>query len=209
MGLCRLRPSLGKTSLCVFLTSFQAIFTGQRSLFPFHHESVLVHAPISSPEVLSAWQFRGKKRFCSHSGQGPPCASSFTLHNLLFSLDWQIVPCFSGKPSPIQRDVTLFSGPSRTTISTCKISTQYSSPGQSYSLLNNKEIKPVHPKGNQPRISTGRTDAEAPILWPPDAKSRIMEKTLMLVKIEGRRRRGQQRMRWLDGITDSVDMSLS
>ena len=53
----------------------------------------------------------------------------------------------------------------------------------------------------------GRTDVEAetPILWPPDAKSYTFEKTLMLGKIEGRRRRGQQRMRWLDGITDSVD----
>ena len=55
----------------------------------------------------------------------------------------------------------------------------------------------------------GRTDAEAetPILWPPEAKS--LEKTLMLGKIEGRRQRGQERMRWLDGITDSLDMSLS
>ena len=58
---------------------------------------------------------------------------------------------------------------------------------------------------------TGRTDAEAetPILWPPDVKSRLIGKTLMLGKIEGRRRRGQQRMRWLDGITDSMNMNLS
>ena len=51
--------------------------------------------------------------------------------------------------------------------------------------------------------------AETPILWPPDMKSYSFEKTLMLGKIEGRRRRGQQRTRWLDGITDSMDMSLS
>ena len=56
----------------------------------------------------------------------------------------------------------------------------------------------------------GRTDPEAEtlILWPPDEKN-LLEKTLMLGKIEGRRRRGRQRMRWLDGITDLMDMSLS
>ena len=52
-------------------------------------------------------------------------------------------------------------------------------------------------------------EAGAPILWPSDGKSRLMGKTLMLGKIESRKRRGQQRMRWLDGITDSTDMSLS
>ena len=59
------------------------------------------------------------------------------------------------------------------------------------SPLDSKEIQPVHPKGDQFRIFIGRTDAEAetPILWPPDAKSRLIEKTLMLGKIEGKRRR--------------------
>ena len=59
-------------------------------------------------------------------------------------------------------------------------------------------------------ISPGRTDVEVetPILWPPDAKIDSFEKTLMLGKIECQRRRGQQRMRWLDGITDSLYMSL-
>ena len=66
-------------------------------------------------------------------------------------------------------------------------------------MLDCKEIQPVHPKGNQSWVFTERTDAEAetPILWP------LGEKT------EGGRRRGRQRMRWLDGITDSMDMSLS
>jgi len=58
---------------------------------------------------------------------------------------------------------------------------------------------------------TGRTDAEGetPILWPPMQRADSFEKTLMLGKIEGGRRRGRQRMRWLDGITDSMDMGLS
>ena len=77
------------------------------------------------------------------------------------------------------------------------------------SPLDCKEIKPVHPKGKQSSIFIGRTEAEAPILWPPDAKNRLIGKRLMLGKIEGRRRRGPQRMRWLDDITDSMDMSLS
>ena len=79
------------------------------------------------------------------------------------------------------------------------------------SPLDCKEIQPVHPKGNQSWIFIGRTDvkAETPILWPPDAKNGLIERTLMLGKIEGRRKRGQQRMRWLDGITDSMDMSLN
>ena len=68
------------------------------------------------------------------------------------------------------------------------------------STLDCKEIKPVNPKGNQLWIFTGRTDAKAetPILWPPDVKSGLTKKTLMLGKIEGRKRRGRQRMRWLD-----------
>ena len=76
--------------------------------------------------------------------------------------------------------------------------------------LDSKEIKTLNPKGNQPRIFIGRTDAEfeAPVLWPPDMRVNSKEKTLMLEKIEGRRRE-QQRMRGLDGITDTMDMNLS
>ena len=79
------------------------------------------------------------------------------------------------------------------------------------SPLDCSEIQPVHPKGDQSWAFIGRTDAEpeTPILWPPHAKSDSFEKTLRLGKIEGRRKRGWQRMRWLDGFTDSMDMSLS
>ena len=78
------------------------------------------------------------------------------------------------------------------------------------SPLDNKEIKSVSSKGNEPWVFIGRTDAEAPILWPPNAKSGLTrKKTLMLGKIEGKRRSGQQRMRWLDGITNSMGMSVS
>ena len=67
-----------------------------------------------------------------------------------------------------------------------------------------KEIKPVNPKGNQPWIFIGRTtaEAEAPILWPLMQKASSLEKTLMLGKSEGRRRRGRQRKRWLDRTID-------
>ena len=77
------------------------------------------------------------------------------------------------------------------------------------SPLDCKDIQPVHSKGDQSWVFTGRNDAKAetPILWPPHAVDSL-EKTLMLGGIGGRRR-GQQRMKWLDSITDSMDMSLS
>ena len=79
------------------------------------------------------------------------------------------------------------------------------------SPLDFKDIKPVNPKGNQSGIIIGRTDAaaETPKLWLPDVTANSLEKTLMLGKIEGKRRSGQQTMRWLDGLTDSMDMNLS
>ena len=79
------------------------------------------------------------------------------------------------------------------------------------SPLDCKEIQPVHPKGNHSWVFIGSTDAEAEasILWPPDVMSQFIGKALILGKIQGRRSRGQQRMRLLDGITDSMDMSLS
>ena len=78
------------------------------------------------------------------------------------------------------------------------------------SPLNCKEIQPVHSKGDQSWVLFGRTDAEAetPILWPPHARVDSLEKTLMLGGTGGRRQRGLQRMRWLDGITYLMDMSL-
>ena len=77
------------------------------------------------------------------------------------------------------------------------------------SPLDCKEIQTVHPK-DQSWVFIERTDVEAetPILWPPDVKSWLIWKSHMLGKIEGKRRRGQQSLRWLHGITDSVDMSL-
>ena len=73
------------------------------------------------------------------------------------------------------------------------------------------EIQPVHPKGDQSWVFIGGTDVETEtsILWPPDVKTDSMEKTLMLGKIEGGRRRGWQKMRLLDGITDLMNMNLS
>ena len=68
-----------------------------------------------------------------------------------------------------------------------------------------KESKPVNTKGNQPWILIGRTDAEAPILWPPDAKSQVIRKDPDARKDWGQEERGQQRIRWLDG---TMDMSL-
>ena len=78
------------------------------------------------------------------------------------------------------------------------------------SPLDCREIKPVHPKVNQPWIYIRRTDAEmeAPILWPPDAKSWFTGKTSMLEDWNNQRR-GHQSMTWLDSITDSMDMNLS
>ena len=79
------------------------------------------------------------------------------------------------------------------------------------SSLDCKEIQPVHTKGNQFCIFIGRTDVEAetPILWPRDVKTWLIGKDPDLGKIEGRRRRGRQRMRWLDAITNSMDRRLS
>ena len=78
------------------------------------------------------------------------------------------------------------------------------------SPLDCKEIQPVHPKGDQSWVFIGRTDVEAetPIFGHLMQRADPLEKTLMLGKVEGRRRRGQQRMRWLDGITDSIDVGL-
>ena len=78
------------------------------------------------------------------------------------------------------------------------------------SPLNCKEIQPVHPKGDQSWVFIGRTDVKLKLQYSGYLMQRTdsLEKTLMLGKIEGRRRRGRQRMRWLDGITDSMDMGL-
>ena len=78
------------------------------------------------------------------------------------------------------------------------------------SPLDCKEFTPVNPKGNQPWLLIGRADAEAetPILWPPNAKSWLIGKDPDAGKVQGKEEKGQQRMRWLDGITDSMDIEL-
>ena len=77
--------------------------------------------------------------------------------------------------------------------------------------LDCKEIQPAHPKGDQSWVFIGRTDAEAetPILWPPHAKSWLIGKDPDAGRDWGQERRGRRRMRWLDGITDSMGMNLS
>jgi len=77
------------------------------------------------------------------------------------------------------------------------------------SPLDCKEIQPVSPKGNQFWIFIGGTDAKAEYFGHLMCKTDSLQKSLMLGKIEGRRRRGRQRMRWLDSLTDLLDMSLS
>ena len=77
------------------------------------------------------------------------------------------------------------------------------------SPLDCKEIQPVHPEGDQSWVFVGRTDVEAETnILATSRRADSFEKTLMLGGIGGRRRRGRQRMRWLDGITDSMDMGL-
>ena len=86
-----------------------------------------------------------------------------------------------------------------------KVSPKKSSP------LDCKETKPVTPKGNQPWIFIGRTDAEASKLWPPDAKNSLIGKDLDAGKDQRQEKKGKAKdeMRWLDDITNSMDMSLS
>ena len=77
------------------------------------------------------------------------------------------------------------------------------------SALDCKEVQWVHPKGDQSWAFIGRIDVEAEteILWPPDASNWLMEKLLILQNIEGRKIKGWQRMRWLDSISNTIDMS--
>ena len=79
------------------------------------------------------------------------------------------------------------------------------------SPLDCRDIQPVHPKGDQSWVFFGRNDAKAetPILWPPHVKSWLTGKDCDAGRNEGRRRRERQKMRWLDGITDTMDVSLS
>ena len=116
-------------------------------------------------------------------------------------------------PSSIFLSIRVFSNESALRIRWPKYWSFSISPSSEYSRLISfriywLDLLAVHPKGNQSWIFIGRTDAEAPILWPSDVKNWLIGKTLMLGKTEGRRR-GWQRTRWLDGIANSMDMSLS
>ena len=79
------------------------------------------------------------------------------------------------------------------------------------SPLDCKAIQPVHSEGDQPWVFFGKNNAKAdtPVLWHLMRRVDSLEKTLMLGGIGGKRKRGRQKMRWLDGITDSMDVSLS
>ena len=79
----------------------------------------------------------------------------------------------------------------------------------SKSPLDIKEIKSVNPKGNKPWLFIGRTEAEAPVLWPPDVKSQLTGKDPDGGKNWGQEEKGLQKMRWLDGIIDPMHKSLS
>ena len=81
----------------------------------------------------------------------------------------------------------------------------------SWDPLDCKEIQPVHSKGDQSWVFFGRNNAKAetPVLWPPHVKSWLTGRDSDAGRDGGRRKRGRQRMRWLDGITDSMDVSLS
>ena len=85
----------------------------------------------------------------------------------------------------------------------------YGAGEDSWGLLDCKEIKQVNPIGNKPHIFIGRTDAETEALTLCNAKNQLIGKDLTLRKIETKRKRGWQRMRWLDNITNSIDMNLS
>ena len=73
--------------------------------------------------------------------------------------------------------------------------------------MDSKEIKPANPKGNQPQIFIGRTDAEAVILWPPDVKNWLIGKAPYAGKDWGQEEKGTTEREMVDGITNSMDMS--
>ena len=121
---------------------------------------------------------------------------------------WLRRSCYGGPGPGLHKEVDHKEGwePKKWCFSTVVLEKTLESP------LDFNGINPVNPKGNKSWIFIGRTNAEtkAPILWPPAAKSRfIRKKSLMLGNIKGRISRGQQKVRWLGGITKSMDMSVS
>ena len=172
---------------------------------------------LTFPNSCSIWCEKKKKKegfvdqipaeilFCEQQKQ------TYPSRHLPWNTDRDLPGCISPFTFPIRRVIFLHVFSPNPTLMWSNVHRKADGLLNLLGCLAELEAFPImllFPKGHQSWVFTGRTDAEALILWPPDAKN-DWEKILMLGKIEGGRRRGRQRMRWLDGNTDSMDKSLS